>query len=190
MAKIIRKDDSILLLIDFQEKLLPAMKLAEEIEEKTIRLIKGCKAFNLPILATQQYTKGLGDTVASIKKALEETLPNNDAMVKIFEKTSFSCLGEHNFLQTLKSLDRRSIIVAGIESHVCVEQTVLDLLEMGYSVFVIADGISSRNNNDRKYAQRRMSEAGAVITTYEAALFEMLGNAKSPLFKTISKIVK
>jgi nicotinamidase-related amidase len=106
------------------------------------------------------------------------------------EKASFSAMGEPVFVEALEKLGRKTVIIAGIEAHVCVQQTVIDLLEKGYTVFVANDCIASRSNTDKKYAQRRMGEAGAVGTTFESILFELLGGAKEPGFKQISALVK
>jgi nicotinamidase-related amidase len=140
----------------------------------------------LPIILTQQYTKGLGETVPVILEALDTTGSPFDKI----EKTSFSCYGEPTFVTALEQTLRKTVILCGIETHVCVQQTALDLLENGYMVYLIHDCVSSRSNNDKKYAQRRIGEAGAVGTTYEALLFELCVSAKAPEFKAISALVK
>lgn len=178
----LKKDDCILLLIDFQEKLMPAMKNRDELESSVVKLAKGCRILGVPILVSQQYTKGLGETVPQIKQAAGEFNP--------IEKTSFSCCGEPSFLAELEKTGKKTIIAAGIEAHICVQQTVLDLLEKGYNVFLVNDCIASRNNNDKKYAQRRMSESGAIGTTFESVLFELCQHSKAPEFKEISNLVK
>ncbi len=178
-----KKEDAVLLVIDFQERLMPIMRDQEALGLTTAKLIKGCGILGLPTLVTQQYTKGLGETVAVIKEALGE----NFAPI---EKISFSCCGEPAFIEALEQTKKKIVLVSGIESHVCVQQTVLDLLSSGYEVFIINDCIASRNNNDKKYAQRRMGDAGAVGTTCEAALFELCVSAKAPEFKAISALVK
>ncbi|MEI8216026.1 MAG: hydrolase [Eubacteriales bacterium] len=183
----INRENAVLLVIDFQEKLVPAIKDNENLVETVAKLIRGCNVLELPIIFTQQYTRGLGDTVPKIKEALGEAEAFNLSFV---EKTSFSCNGEEDFRNKLDSLDKQCIIVCGIETHICVQLTVLDLLYSGYIVYLINDAIGSRNNNDKKYAQRRMSEAGAIGTTYEAILFEILKDAKAAGFKEISEIIK
>lgn len=183
MSLKIRKEDAILVAIDFQEKLMPAMKNNQEIEEKMVKLTQGFMVLGLPILVTQQYTKGLGETVESIKTAMGEKF-------KPIEKTSFSAMGEPEFVKALETAGRKTVVLTGVEAHVCVQQTALDLIEAGYKVFLVNDAVSSRDNADKKYAQRRMSEAGAVGTTYEAVLFELVGGAREDGFKQISAIVK
>lgn len=178
--------------IDFQERLMPAMKGNEELEESVVKLVKGCRILGVPAIMTQQYTKGLGATVPAVVAALTESIGEDLAPADFqpVEKTSFSAMGEPVFVETLEKLGRKTVIIAGIEAHVCVQQTVIDLLEKGYTVFVANDCISSRSNTDKKYAQRRMGEAGAVGTTFESILFELLGGAKESGFKQISALVK
>lgn len=188
----INKEDAVLVGIDFQERLVPAMKNKEELEEAAGKLIKGCRILGVPVVMTQQYTKGLGPTVPSIQAALTEAL-GEDIPAEDFEpveKTSFSAVGEPSFMERLEKLGRKTVIIAGIEAHVCVQQTVIDLLEKGYTVFVANDCISSRNNTDKKYSQRRMGDAGAIGTTFESILFELLKGAKEQGFKQISALVK
>jgi len=186
------KEDAVLVGIDFQERLMPAMKNKTELQESVVKLVKGCRILGVPVIMTQQYTKGLGETVPAIASALSEDLgeiPESEG-VQIIEKTSFSAMGEPAFVQALDKLCKKTIIIAGIEAHVCVQQTVLDLLAKGYTVFVANNCISSRNNEDKKYSQRRMGDAGAIGTTYESILFELLKGSKEPGFKQISALVK
>lgn len=179
----IKKEEVVLVAIDFQERLMPAMKNSQEIEEKMVKLSQGFVVLGLPILTTQQYTKGLGETLASIKGAMGGNF-------KPIEKTSFSAMGEPEFVKALEATGRKTIVLTGVEAHVCVQQTALDLIEAGYHVFLVNDVISSRDNTDKKYAQRRISEAGGIGTTYEAVLFELVGGAREDGFKQISAIVK
>lgn len=188
----LKKEDAVLVGIDFQERLMPAMKNNTELEAAAVKLVKGCRILGVPVVFTQQYTKGLGPTVTALAEALTEPLCEgvDSAEFQPVEKTSFSAMGEQNFIDELERLGKKTVIIAGIEAHVCVQQTVIDLLEKGYTVFVANDCISSRSNTDKKYAQRRMGDAGAVGTTYESILFELCGGAKEPGFKQISALVK
>ena len=188
----LKKEDTILVGIDFQEKLMPAMKNNEEVEASAVKLVKGCRILGVPAIMTQQYTKGLGQTVPAILAALTEPIGDEISAAEFnpVEKTSFSAMGEPDFVETLEKLGRKTVIIAGVEAHVCVQQTVIDLLDSGYTVFVANDCISSRSNTDKKYSQRRMGDAGAVDTTYESILFELCGGAKEPGFKQISALVK
>ena len=175
-------EDAILVLVDFQEKLMPVMDGREALTDTAVRLIRGFRALELPILVTQQYTKGLGETDAALREALGDFSP--------IEKTAFSCAGEPAFLGALRESGRKTVILAGIETHICVAQTALSLLGLGFSVFVVADAVSSRRPGDKDAALQRMVLAGARPVTYEAVLFELLGHAKAPAFKAISGIVK
>jgi nicotinamidase-related amidase len=188
----LKKEDAVLVGIDLQERLMPAMKCGEEVEAAAVKLVKGCRMLGVPVILTQQYTKGLGPTVAAVAAALTEPVGEETGAEEFrhIEKTSFSAMGEPAFVEALEKLGRKTVVIAGVEAHVCVQQTVIDLLEKGYTVFVANDCISSRNNNDKKYSQRRMGDAGAVGTTCESILFELLGGAKEPGFKQISALVK
>ena len=168
--------------IDFQEKLLPAMSNDRTLENKVCRFFAGARIMELPVVVTQQYTKGLGDTTAPIKEALGD--------FDHVEKKSFSAIGEPEFVKQVEELGKKTILMTGIEAHICVEQTTLDLLERGYDVFLVTDCIGSRKEEDLKGAVMRMVQAGAVPVTYEAVLYEMLGEASGDRFKAISKIVK
>ena len=175
-------EDSLLIMADFQEKLSPALYDSEKLLKRIELLIRGCRILDIPILAIQQYTKGLGETVQVLKDALGE--------FEHIEKITFSCYKEPTFVQKLRSSGRKNIIVSGVEAHICIQQTVLDLLAADYNVYVIADCIGSRSENDRIYAESRMRQAGAVLTTAESVLFELLENANHPKRKEITKLVK
>lgn len=183
MIKRLRREDTILMAVDFQKKLMPAMHDSKETIEGAKKMIDGFTVFDLPILVTEQNTKGLGGTV----EELSESLTKN---VTYIEKNEFSCLSNNDFKKALEESGRKTVIVTGCETHICVQQTVLDLLASGYNVYVAIDGVSSRKKYMKKAALARMERAGAVITTYEAVLFELLGSAKDPCFKSISKLVK
>lgn len=178
----LKREDAILVMIDFQERLMPAMKDYEDLEESVCKLVNGIRTLDVPVIVTQQYTKGLGPTVPDIAEALGEFVP--------IEKIDFSATGEMNFLEELNTKDKSSVILCGIETHVCVLQTALTLLELGYDVFLVEDAVSSRNKTDKKTAINRMVQAGVRPVTVEAVLFELLSTAKGADFKEISRIVK
>lgn len=192
-VKKIKKEDTVLVLVDFQEKLMPAMRKSEELEETIVRLVKGCRALGVEIIVTEQYPKGLGRTIQAIDEALtcelfEGEIP--EAAYEPVEKTCFSAMADGGFAGRLRSTGKRTVLLCGIEAHICTQQLCMDLLEEGYNVFVIEDGISSRSKHNKKVACTRMMAAGAVLTTYEAALYEMLIGKDNPAFKKIAKIVK
>ena len=180
--KILSREKTALLLIDIQEKILAVMKNHEQVIQNSLKLIKGFKTLNIPIFYTEQYPKGLGSTAAMLLKELEG--------LSAIQKMSFSCSGAGNFFVRLKDNNVSQVVVAGIESHVCVQQTTLDLLANGFQVDVAADAISSRKEIDYKFALDRMGTHGAEITTTESILFELLNVCGTEEFKAISKIVK
>lgn len=192
-VKRIKKEDAVLVIVDFQEKLLPAMKKSEELEETIVRFAKGCRTLGLDIIVTEQYPKGLGRTTAAINEALTAELFEGEIPKEEYvpvEKTVFSAMRDGVFAERLREIGKRTVLLCGIEAHICTQQLCMDLLEEGYNVFVIEDGISSRSKHNKKVACTRMTAAGAVLTTYEAALYEMLEGKDSLEFKKISKIIK
>ena len=170
-----------MLVVDYQDKLLPAIHEAEACVAAARKLISAARVLDVPMLITEQYPAGLGRTCAALLEAL--------AGVPVVEKTLFSaCVPE--VLDRLTKWARPSIIVIGIEAHVCVQQSVLDLLRLGYTVHLCADATGSRHPLDRDLAIARMRQAGAIVTSVESAIFELLGQAGTDPFKSVLKIVK
>ena len=180
--KILRKENSALLIIDIQKRILDVMQNPERVVINTVKLIDGIKILKVHIYYTEQYPKGLGETESTIKNALGVT--------KAIQKLNFSCSGAGNLFNELKEKGITQIVVAGIETHVCVQQTVLDLLANNIQVNLAADAVSSRNSFDYETALNRMRLNGAEVTTTEAILFELLIVCGTEEFKKISKIVK
>jgi len=180
--KILKKGSTALLVIDLQEKIMPVILNSDRVIDKSARLIQGFKVLNLPIFYTEQYPKGLGSTHVSIKKELEGLTPIN--------KMSFSCFGADDLFIRLDDNNITSVVIAGVESHVCVLQTVLDLLDNGFQVNVATDAVSSRTELDYIVALDRMRQHGAEVTTVESILFELLEVCGTAEFKLISKIVR
>jgi nicotinamidase-related amidase len=172
--------DAGLLVIDIQQKLIDLVVEGQRLVRNTRALIEAAKLLQIPVWATEQYPKGLGSTVAQ----LAELLPDRPA------KTSFSCCAVPELLEQLLGRRLRHVTVVGLETHVCVAQTVLDLLNHGLVVQVPADAVSSRATLDWEFALRRLERAGAVISTTESVLFEWVENADASAFKAISHIVK
>lgn len=179
----ILKDDTLAVVIDIQERLFPHIYENDKLLENSIKLISGLKILEIPLVITEQYTKGLGSTLEPIIKQLD----NNYNPI---EKIDFSCYGSNDFVQSLKKYNKKNIIVFGIETHVCVLQTTLDLLENGYNTIVIEDCVSSRKINDKNIAVERMRQEGAIISSLESILFELCRKAGSDNFKAISRLVK
>ena len=178
-------DRTVLVVIDIQEKLFPAMP-AEPLKRSisnACTLIEGCKVFNIPILAAEQYPKGLGPTAPEIRQALGDILP--------IQKMAFSCCREPGFRRALDHMgDKTDIILSGIETHVCVLQTALDLLLDDYHVFVAADAVCSRTKLNWQTGVDLMRHAGVTIGTTEIFLFQMLRESGTERFKQISRLVK
>ena len=175
-------ENTFLLIIDMQEKLWRVMYEKEKILDNLQRLIRGTQVLDIPIVMTEQYPQGLGPTIPEVVSLL----PN----IKPIAKVSFSCCGDKNILGELEGVNRRQVLITGIESHVCVYQTAIDLLNSGYEVQTVTDCISSRTSENRELGLKRMNQSGAVLTGVEMVLFELLKVAEGDKFKAISKIVK
>jgi nicotinamidase-related amidase len=175
-------ENTVLVLIDFQERLFPVMHDKEKLLNNAVKLIKGAVALELPIIVTEQYPKGLGPTIPEIKGLIPGFQP--------VEKVCFSCCDEPAFMERLGGLKRKQALVAGIEAHICTYQTAAALARAGYQVEVVADGIASREAENKAVALSRLGMMGILPTSVEMALFELLKAAKGDKFKQISAIVK
>ncbi len=176
------KDNTALLLIDIQDRLANVMKVRDEIVKNCLHLIELSKMLNIPIVLTEQYPKGLGQTVAEIKDALPSYQP--------IEKLTFSCCEDPNFLNEIKRLDKKTIILTGMETHICVLQTCIGLLKEGFHVHLVRDAVCSRAKENWKAGVEFTRDAGAVITCTETVLFQLLKIAGTEEFKVISKRIK
>ena len=172
-----------LLVIDVQEKLINTISKAEAVIVNIAALIKTAQLFQIPILTTEQ--EKLGPTVPVLKKLLEQCESYNP-----ISKQSFSCCGNAPFRQALEKTHRKHLLITGIEAHICVSQTALDLLANDYFVQVIADAASSHSPQDHQRAIARLASAGATISTSEALIYELTAIAQRPLFKQVLAIVK
>lgn len=171
-----------LVVVDVQGKLAQLMHDKESLFKNIEILIKAAKILNIPILWCQQCPQSLGPTISQIAELLSDNEPIN--------KASFSCCGCDKFNDKLNELNRRGVLLCGIEAHVCIYQTAADLLSKGFSVEVVADAVSSRTPENKQTAITKMSADGAKITSTEMALFELLKTADHPHFKQIAKLVK
>jgi len=178
----ISREKTISLIIDIQERLFPHIDNHEAIAANTGILIRGLQVLGVPVLVTQQYSRGLGQTIASIK-----SLFNSFTYI---EKTAFSCCDEPEVIKELQKDERKLVIIAGIESHVCVLQTVIDLINLDFQPVVIEDCISSRKLSDKETSVDRMRNEGAIITTFESILFELCRFSGTGEFREISSLVK
>lgn len=184
-AKLSRRIDRAhagVLVVDVQQRLLPAIFEKERLVQNVVRLIRGAAVLGLPILATEQYRKGLGATVPEVAAVIADFAP--------MEKLAFSSCGAAGFAATLRSKQIREVILCGMEAHVCVSQTCLDLLDAGHRAFVVADAVSSRTPENCRLGLERMRDAGAAIVSTEMILFELLNTAGTEEFKQILALVK
>jgi nicotinamidase-related amidase len=176
------KENTTGLIIDIQERLFPAMHEKEILLKNTLILIRGLIELKLPLLITQQYTKGLGETLSEIKSVIPE--------FSFIEKHDFSCCDEVVVTEKLKVLEAKNIIICGIESHVCVLQTAVDLKKEGFNPIVVMDCVSSRTKENIEMAKERFRHEGIMMTSYESILFELTRSSAAREFKAISKLVK
>ena len=173
--------DTSIICIDIQEKLVNMLSNSEEIAKNCEKILKAANILNIPTIITEQYPKGLGSTIEPIKSI-------TSFITK--EKTSFSALQTEEFLDEFNKLQSKNVVIFGIETHICVLQSVIDLLNKNYNVFVISDCSSSRNENNHKTALNLMQQYGAKIVTLEIALFNFLKSSKHPNFKEIQALIK
>jgi nicotinamidase-related amidase len=173
---------TVLVLIDIQGKLWNVMHDKSPLLGNTIKLVKALRVLSVPVILTEQNPQGLGPTVPELMQCLPE--------VKPLPKFCFNCFQDKGFEQELIRLNRKQVLLCGIESHICVHQTALELISRGYEVQVVADAVSSRVQSNKEAALIRMQSEGAKLTVTEMAIFELLGSADSPLFKEILKVIK
>lgn len=169
------------LVIDYQERLVPVIHNKDELIKNSIKLLEGLSILDVPMILTTQYEKGLGGILPEIKNASH--VPES------FDKISFSCFGNEQIRKEIGN-DKINIIVCGIEAHICVLQTVIDLRAAGYMPILVSDCISSRKESDKIIAMKRAADEGAMITSYESILFELLEVAGTDRFKKISNLIK
>jgi len=175
-------ETTVLVVVDVQGNLAHAMHEKETLFEHLATLIQGARILNIPIIVTEQYPKGLGPTIPEIASLLPDSEP--------ISKVAFSCCGEAQFMQTLEASGRNQVLIAGIETHVCVYQTTCDLLSRGYEVDVVADAVSSRSARNREIGLAKMRDRGAALSCVEMALYELMKEAGGETFKAVLKVVK
>ena len=175
-------ENTVLTLVDIQEKLIPVMHDKKFLISQLKILIQGAAHIGLPILWLEQYPKGLGPTIPE----LTELLPNNAPIAK----SSFSAYGSEEFRKKLQTFGRPNVLIAGIESHICVYQTTRDLLNEGYQVEIVVDAMTSRTRTNHDIGLERMKQLGASFTSVEMSLFELVRTAESKIFKRVANIVK
>ena len=176
------REESMLLVIDIQKAMLRVIDRWENVASKTKQLIKSANALEVPILLTEQYKKGLGETISELFQEIESP--------QIIQKEHFSACLEEEFIQTVQSFNREKIVVVGMETHVCVLQTCLDLIKAGFQVHLVADAVASRIDKNRDIAIDLMRQAGAVISSTEIVIFQWACRANTDEFRRILPIVK
>lgn len=178
----LNREDTLLFIIDIQDRLVPVMKYGEKVIKNNLILIEASKELQIPVILTEQYPRGLGSTVDEIGEKL-------DNKVKKFEKLSFTGYTDE-VKQALEESGKKKIIITGMETHVCVLQTVRDLIDNGYEVFIVRDGVTSRKKDNFLNALELMKSMGAVIMDTETIIFDLLKTAGTPEFKVLSKLIK
>jgi nicotinamidase-related amidase len=182
IKKRLSADNTVLVIVDIQGNLAQAMVDKDLLFENVQKLIRGMNVFNIPIVITEQIPEKLGATIPEIARLLSG--------VEKISKASFSCCKNEQFVNKLGVLKKRQVLISGIETHICVYQTAIDLLQAGYGVHCVADAVSSRTSLNREVGIRKICEAGAMLTSTETILFELLQTADDSRFKEIFKIVK
>ena len=194
----IKAEETFAIVIDYQEKILPAMSGQDELLRKSEILLGGLKALEVPMVLTTQYAKGLGDNVpaaAEEKTEFDVELTEAGAITEAMgveeaiDKNTFSVYQNDQVRQAIPH-GKKNVILCGIEAHICVLQSLIDLQEAGYQTILVADCVASRSDKDLAFAYERAKQEGAIITTAEAILYELAGSSKHPAFKTISALVK
>lgn len=177
------RETAALAVIDMQEAFRPVITDFAEVASRIAIAVEGARLLEVPVLVTEQYPKGLKHTAGEIVERLPVAL-------KPIEKSCFSSCGADDFISQLTSRNVKQVLVCGIEAHICVLQTSLDLLARGFEVFLLVDCITSRRPENKQAALARLTQAGAIQTTLEMVLFEMMRTADSPQFKAIQKLIK
>lgn len=179
---ILDRNKTVLVVIDMQEPFLRGIFERDRVVSCVLSMVRAAKALDVSIVTTLQYQARMGDVIPE----LAEILPDSNRI----DKTTFSCCGVETFIEQLNSFERRTAVICGVETHICVNQTALDLVEMGYKVHVPADAVSSRHETDWQIGLEKMRQSGVVITSKEMAIFELLRDAACPEFKQILELVK
>jgi len=182
MTHRIKASDCLFFVVDIQQKLAPAMTEGTVALANNVKLLQAAIELDVPYLVSEQYPKGIGHTVDELASLIDKSF--------VVEKMTFSCLGEDHIRKVISQTGKKQIIVSGMETHVCVLQTVLDLLNAGYQVFVVADSVASRTNANKELGLGRMRQCGAQIVTTEMVLFEWLERAGTAEFKKVLPLIK
>ncbi|MDR3109511.1 MAG: hydrolase [Planctomycetaceae bacterium] len=176
-------ENSLLLMIDFQERLMPAIENAETVVFRARQLLESAKTFGIRIVVSEQYPQGLGSTVSELRSFIPSDVP-------VLAKKSFSVCGAESLYNEIEKSPTSKIVLCGVETHICVQQSAFDLLAMGREIVLVTDASGSRSSNNNEIALRRMESAGISLSTTESVMFEWCTTAESPHFKTVSRLAK
>ena len=180
---LLRAERAVIVAVDLQEKLLPAIADRQTLVKNTVLILRLAEVLGIPVVLTTQYRKGLGETVAEVRKAAPGIEP--------LDKTSFGCFQDGAFLHRLSDLGSRDqLVIAGVESHICVAQTVLGAIEKSYQAHVVSDAVGSRTEANRAVGLRRMERAGALLSSAEMCVYELLGRSDTAAFKVMMPYLK
>ena len=181
---ILRRDQLLLVVVDMQEPFLNVMHERERLTANVRLLVETAVVLGIPIVPTTQYAERMGGVASEVTQSYRDTVSST------MDKLCFSCAGADSFLEVLASLDRRQVLLCGVETHICISQTALDLVQQGYQVHVAADAVSSRTLEKHKLGMERMRDSGVLPCAAEAAVYELMQEAGTPEFKAILKLVK
>jgi len=179
---LLSQEDSVLMIIDMQGNLYESMQDKEFLLENVRKLVRGMQVFGIPVIVTEQIPEKLGPTIEPVASLLPDA--------RRLPKSDFSCCGDEKIMKALKAAERQQVLLCGIETHVCVYQTAVDLLGFGYDVHLVADAVSSRTVLNREIGIEKMRDEGARLASTEMVLFELIRSADDPKFKDIFRIVK
>lgn len=179
---VVRREDAVLVVVDVQDRLASVMPRRDTVVASSVLLLRAAHELGMPSIVTRQYPQGLGDVVPEFAEVI--------GGATVVDKTSFDCLREPAFADALASSGRRQVVLAGMESHICVTQTALALVTEGYGVHVVADAVCSRRDRDRDVALDRLRTAGVTVTVTESVIYEALGEADTPEFRAVLGLVK
>jgi len=188
-TSVLDRREAVLVVIDIQERLAAAMAHREKVSGNTALLVRVAAIVGIPVIATRQYPKGLGDLDVAIGDVLSQTEQEGSRIARV-DKLTFDCFKEESFKDAVCETGRRQLLIAGMETHICVTQTALTGLREGYDVHVAADACCSRREEAHSLALARLGNAGAVLTTAESAAYELVGVAGTPEFKSLLAAVK
>ncbi len=180
---LLQQQDAALIVVDIQEGFRPIIVDFDKIAERAVRMVKGCQILGIPVFVTEQYPKGLGNTAVEIKNLFDDS-------TGVFEKTAFSSCGAEAFVDGLTGRGIKQVMICGLETHICVNQTAHDLLDRGFQVHVLSDCVTSRFEYNRLAGLAKMQRSGVIESSIEMALFELMSDAKHEKFKEIQSLIK